>query len=581
MKKPKKSIQRHFLLNVLMLVGGLLILHAVLNAVQIKNSMEEQVRENLASKAGDIAGEINQRFVSFSLKTEYMAAALADLDEYDEATMYRILGRNILSDPMIVGGGFWFKPGGYAPDVARYCGYLAKNKDGGVAVSQEYVHSQYDYSNTDWYRKGIRTHEKAAWNDTYRDEVTGVLMVTSACGIWKNDRIDGCVTLDVGIEEMEDYIRTVMVGKTGQAFFVREDGVAIGLRSESLNRRLNITMDDYPGLAELGRKILASQKVNIFEADVRGVSAYVIAAPLMVSTLKLVMVAPKADYNDIIWRHMVLSAVMVVLVMAALVVAIRHMFRERIYAPLNDLVTAADTIATGNAVELKSGRDDEISLLADSMLAMSGRIKRRNKKLQEQYALLEAKNHDLEVALANVESMRLARDSYKAESETDKLTGLLNKAATTRFIEDSLRLLPKGRYAALYIVDLDHFKEANDTYGHQYGDSILRCFAAALRHNFRPSDIIGRFGGDEFVVLVSGLPNVSIAERKAEQMLAAARTLTAEDRPAGVTASIGIAVTDNADTPYDALFTLADKSLYKVKAAGRDGYSLGLGEVAH
>ena len=70
MRKPKESIERYFLLNVVLLVGGLLILHALLNAWQIKNSMEAQVRESLVSKAGDIVGEINQRFVSFSLKTE-------------------------------------------------------------------------------------------------------------------------------------------------------------------------------------------------------------------------------------------------------------------------------------------------------------------------------------------------------------------------------------------------------------------------------------------------------------------------------------------------------------------------------
>lgn len=89
----------------------------------------------------------------------------------------------------------------------------------------------------------------------------------------------------------------------------------------------------------------------------------------------------------------------------------------------------------------------------------------------------------------------------KKESETDKLTGLLNKKALEYLCREFL-LLDGEESAALYVIDLDHFKEANDTYGHQCGDMILQRFANFLLEIFGKTAFVGRFGGDEFVVLL-------------------------------------------------------------------------------
>ena len=125
---------------------------------------------------------------------------------------------------------------------------------------------------------------------------------------------------------------------------------------------------------------------------------------------------------------------------------------------------------------------------------------------------------------------------------------------------------------AFYIIDLDHFKEANDTYGHQFGDKILVEFSKNLRKKFRPNDCIGRFGGDEFVVIIENLPTIEIVNRKARDIKQVAKDLIIDGVNPKITASIGIAIVSQDGLDYETVFKAADEALYYVKANGRDGF---------
>ena len=205
----------------------------------------------------------------------------------------------------------------------------------------------------------------------------------------------------------------------------------------------------------------------------------------------------------------------------------------------------------------------------------------RNRMTEQKNAELSAKNEELLHALQSVENMRISRDSYKSESETDKLTRLYNKAAMMRLCQEKLEEPDDGKITAFYIIDLDHFKEANDTYGHQHGDKILQEFAAKLKKIFRSNDYVARFGGDEFTVFISGLPNQDVVERKAVQILEAASTIYIDGELAKITSSVGIALVPRDGKDYDSLFKAADKALYQVKLNGRNGYCIDPPKVVH
>lgn len=106
---------------------------------------------------------------------------------------------------------------------------------------------------------------------------------------------------------------------------------------------------------------------------------------------------------------------------------------------------------------------------------------------------------------------------YKAER--DQLTGLYNRAASERNINTSLSIGARDMKSAFLLIDLDNFKEINDTMGHVQGDLVLREVAEILRSSFRKTDIVGRLGGDEFIVLMRDIKSQENVRSSAEKLL--------------------------------------------------------------
>lgn len=172
-------------------------------------------------------------------------------------------------------------------------------------------------------------------------------------------------------------------------------------------------------------------------------------------------------------------------------------------------------------------------------------------------------NHQLE--LRNIQ--------LKKEAETDKLTGLLNKKAMENLCAECLQNLSQNNSAAFYMIDLDHFKEANDTYGHQCGDMILQMFANFLSEIFSENAYVGRFGGDEFSILLKNPSDEEFVASKARAILKAARDIFVEGMKIQITASVGVLISQNA-VEYKKAFMLADEALYLVKENGRNNFHI-------
>lgn len=189
--------------------------------------------------------------------------------------------------------------------------------------------------------------------------------------------------------------------------------------------------------------------------------------------------------------------------------------------------------------------------------------------------LLQEKNRKLQSMLNELNTAQQKQRHYQELAETDALTGLLNKSAIEHAGSEILRTpAAPDRYHALFIIDLDHFKEANDTLGHQRGDDILRRFGLCLSHLVRADDAVGRFGGDEFILILANLHRQNI-ECIANRIREAAHNLepTAEQHPL-LSASIGIALYPAHGQDYPELLHNADQALYQVKENGRDGWAL-------
>lgn len=155
---------------------------------------------------------------------------------------------------------------------------------------------------------------------------------------------------------------------------------------------------------------------------------------------------------------------------------------------------------------------------------------------------------------------------------TDVLTGLGNRRWMKDIFERELKRSQRGGQAlCLMMIDIDNFKRFNDHYGHMAGDRVLVAVAGALREHLRPTDLIARFGGDEFAALLPAL-DVEQAKHAGERLRARIAELSPPSLSTAITVSIGVAV-GTADDAVDTLVHRADEAMYDAKSQGRNRVS--------
>ncbi len=199
-------------------------------------------------------------------------------------------------------------------------------------------------------------------------------------------------------------------------------------------------------------------------------------------------------------------------------------------------------------------------------------LRSAKRKMEEAYA-------EKEQALARLEQIYLEIEAKQAEllainsglvelSNTDKLTGIRNRRFFQEKLEEQINLYRReGTSFSLLIIDIDHFKQVNDTYGHQVGDVVLVKLAGLLVDGVRPEDVVARFGGEEFTILLPGT-GADKSKEMAEQLN---RTVAqaAWEETGSLTVSIGAATFSEQDTEASILVN-ADRALYASKRNGRN-----------
>lgn len=206
----------------------------------------------------------------------------------------------------------------------------------------------------------------------------------------------------------------------------------------------------------------------------------------------------------------------------------------------------------------------EIAQLGRSLTGMTQALLAKERQLQEANASLEATvaQRTADLTQANAELLKLATH--------DALTGVFNRRRfDEKLAENSLLFQRTGRTFALLLIDADHFKRVNDTYGHAIGDDVLCQLAALIESTTRATDFVARYGGEEFAVLLPEVEAPDSPDVVAEKIRAAveAAVFPAVGR---LTVSIGVGVAEPSDRDSLALLKRADMCLYEAKAAGRN-----------
>lgn len=175
--------------------------------------------------------------------------------------------------------------------------------------------------------------------------------------------------------------------------------------------------------------------------------------------------------------------------------------------------------------------------------------------------------------MEDISSMKNAEKQLIDKAERDQLTKIYNKTTTKRLIRNYLRTDSRDTFDAFFIIDIDDFKQINDTLGHLFGDSVLVDLSQEMQDLFRSNDVVGRTGGDEFIVFLRGLKHKSHIESKAKDICKIFDLLYAGEDGTKITGSLGISLFPQDGDTFDQLYRKADIALYASKNAGKSCYT--------
>lgn len=176
--------------------------------------------------------------------------------------------------------------------------------------------------------------------------------------------------------------------------------------------------------------------------------------------------------------------------------------------------------------------------------------------------------------LKDIDNQKRRELFFKNRAERDGLTGLYNAITTRSKIDEVLSLEHQVSENQIFVlIDLDNYKQINDTFGHSYGDQVLVDVANILNKKFRSSDIVGRIGGDEFVILLRDIQSYEYAERIIDDLCKSiCKTYKEENREVSISASIGIATAPKDGDSFQELYEKSDIAQYQVKMDRKNGF---------
>ena len=407
---------------------------------------------------------------------------------------------------------------------------------------------RYDPRERPWYKKALEV-KAPAWSPVYVDNRTGELVATRVKPIRNaKDEIEGVAATDVSLKALNEFVRALRVSENGVAFVAERNGDLIASSDDDSTRLSNgqqMRMNASQSSSDLVR-VAYQQFADSFGSNLKEPQAKVFDSPLGKTYASVfvirdvaglewitVVAVPRSDFMVGVVKNVVRTA-SIAIVAALLAMFLGLWVLNWVSHDLRLLSTAARRLGEGHLyTPVGIARKDELGELA-----------------------------------RNFEAMHISL-------QTDKLTNIFNRETFDKQLQRRIDEYQSGirpmSFAVLF-VDLDHFKQVNDLLGHQVGDNVLVEVADRLKHSLRSGDIVGRYGGDEFVVLLHEVESSDAASRvreKIEQRMTeplAALTGTA-NALVNLTASVGLARYPEDGSDTDSLLYAADQEMYDRKAS--------------
>lgn len=186
----------------------------------------------------------------------------------------------------------------------------------------------------------------------------------------------------------------------------------------------------------------------------------------------------------------------------------------------------------------------------------------------------QGKESHLTGIIRDITSDKHQEDYLVGLSREDQLTGLMNKKTFIQEVNKMMKKCKSTEMHALFVMDVDHFKNINDTLGHLCGDQVIVDCANAISSHFRKKDMVARFGGDEYVVLMKDTDIDAVKKKCAELNEGLRKEYAVDGKKCNISLSIGVSLIPEHGQSYEHVFSAADKAVYESKQHGRDTYTI-------
>ncbi|HYD79965.1 MAG TPA: diguanylate cyclase [Paucimonas sp.] len=404
----------------------------------------------------------------------------------------------------------------------------------------------YDPRVRPWYRAAF---EQAApvWSSVYNDFTTREPTITLAKPVYRSDRsLAGVMATDVTLKTLTDFLRTLSVSKSGVAFLMDNDGYMIATSGDELPFKMVDGLPQRMLASEMKTGLIREAHAKVIEwqrngenlrtplaRDLWGDSGIVeigvarLGEKYGVNWLTVVVI-PRSDFmGDVtrsLYQGIVIGGICVLLALMTGLILLNRVLRD-----IRALTNAAQQVGNGEPLPtLNIRRRDELGQLAQTFSEME---------------------HNLRI---------------------DKLTAVFNREslnAQVSFLHrQAAQMPPQAVTFALLFIDLDHFKSINDHYGHAAGDQTLVTVAARLKSAVRATDVVARYGGDEFVILLKGVTKLDdVIESSDKIREIVEEPIRLEHGTVRVGVSLGWAMFPEDGTDTKTLLKVADSRMFQTK----------------
>jgi len=434
---------------------------------------------------------------------------------------------------------------------------------------------------------------KSSYDDTFKQPTFRIMVPIEVDG-----KVQGLLGTTILLKDLSQLVSSTAIQETGYAWVVDEYGQVISHKDNNQVLNMDITSEentDYVGLFTLSEQMKTSNEGIATFTNPQGEKNYVTYERIPGSPGWHVIITLYASSVYRTLRELFIYMTVLVVVLGLITYLVTYLLAKDITDSVKRLIGVMNKFTSGvKGIRAKVESQDEIGMLSQSFNAMADTIVAHTDNVEElikeRTQILADLNYQIvsrnkELGTMN-EELEKTNDKLHELASTDMLTGLYNRHQFVRELQRTIELVnvEDEQNFSLLFIDLDNFKQYNDTFGHEIGDFLLIEVAKILRENVRENDIIGRYGGDEFVIMLrQGTYDIAkaIAERIHGAILGhdgfkkeLSKKLSGEIKIMGknkLSSSIGIVnyMKSMKITKAEDLLAIADETMYKAKKAGK------------